>query len=270
MNRTTGDDRRETGQSSPLAGKGIVITRPARQAQRLAALVRANGGAAILFPVIEIVDVDDPAPLHALIDRLDEFDLAVFVSPNAAGKAIGLISARRALPARLAIAAVGPGTARELAELGITNVLAPTDRGDSEALLGLPQLVRPAGKRVAIFRGDGGRELLGDTLIARGAAVEYATCYRRVRPTLDPAPLLDAWRRGKLHALTVTSSEGLRNLCDMVGDAGRLQLAATPLFVPHPRIAQAARALGIASVIVAAEPGDEGLLAALVAYFGER
>jgi uroporphyrinogen-III synthase len=256
-----------SGSNGPLAGKTIVVTRPARQAERLAKLIRAAGGEAILYPVIEIRDVDDPARLNGLIDRLDEFDLAVFISPNAAGKAIGLIEARRALPATLAVAAVGPGTAKELAGLGIANVVAPGGRGDSEALLALPQLAQPRGKRVIVFRGDGGRELLADELTARGALIEYATCYRRVRPDLDPAPLFAAWASRRLNAVTVTSSEGLRNLCEMVGAAGRALLAQTPLFVTHPRIGQTAREVGLSDVIVATEPGDEGLVAALVGHF---
>jgi uroporphyrinogen-III synthase len=254
----------------PLAGKGIVVTRPAQQAERLAGLIRAAGGEAILYPVIEIRDVVDPQPLYDLIDRLDEFDLAVFISPNAAHQALGAIAGRRALPATLAIAAVGPGTARGLAGLGVANVIAPGGRGDSEALLALPQLGEPRGKRVVIFRGDGGRELLADELTARGALVEYATCYRRVRPDLDPAPLIAAWDRGGLHAVAVTSSEGLRNLCEMAGAAGRMLLARTPLFVTHPRIGQTARELGLSNVIVTTESGDEGLVAALIEHFAQR
>ena len=99
-----------------------------------------------------------------------------------------------------------------------------------------------AGSSAAVFRGDGGRELLGDTLRARGAAVEYVACYRRALPSADPAPLLEAWRDGRIDALTVTSSEGLRNLCTLLGADGRALLQATPLFVPHPRIGDAARA----------------------------
>jgi len=251
----------------PLAGKGIVVTRPMRQAERLAQLVRAAGGEPILYPVIEIRDVDNPDRLNDLIDRLDEFDLAVFVSPNAAAKAVGLVTERRAFPAELAVAAVGPGTARELARLGVAGAVAPGGRGDSETLLGLPQLAQPQGKRVIIFRGDGGRELLAEELTARGALVEYATCYRRARPGLDPAPLLAAWADGSLDAFTVTSSEGLRNLWEMVGPAGRALLARTPVLVTHPRIGQTAEKLGLSAVFVAAEPGDEGLVSALIAHF---
>ncbi|MFN7087616.1 MAG: uroporphyrinogen-III synthase [Burkholderiales bacterium] len=253
----------------PLAGRGIVITRPAHQAQPLAELVRAAGGNPIFFPVLEILDAGDLKPLTALIDRLDEFDLAIFISPNAVNKAMNLIAARRALPAGLRIAAIGQGSVRELRHFGITDVIAPQKKFDSEALLELPQLKAVTGSRVVIFRGDGGRELLGDTLAARGAQVEYAECYRRGRPNLDAAPLMRAWARDELHAITVTSSEGLRNLFDMIGKLGQTWLRRTPLFVPHPRIAAAARELGL-TIVIETEPGDEGLVAQLRQYFGDR
>jgi len=86
-----------------LAGRGIVITRPAHQTGSLAESVTAAGGRVILFPVIEIVDPLDLAPFNAVIDRLQEFDFAIFISPNAVNKAMHFISARRALPAGLRI-----------------------------------------------------------------------------------------------------------------------------------------------------------------------
>ena len=69
--------------SRPLAGRGIVITRPAEQADILAGLIRDQGGRAILFPALQIVEPRTPRPLNALIDRLDTFDLAIFISPIA-------------------------------------------------------------------------------------------------------------------------------------------------------------------------------------------
>lgn len=252
----------------PLAGKHIVVTRPAHQAERLAALVRAAGGNAILFPVIEIRDIEDPRALNAVIERLDEFDVAIFISPNAVNKAMSLITARRVLPPRLVVAAVGPASERELARFGVAGVVVPAARADSEGLLELRQLSHAGGMRVVIFRGNGGRELLGDALTARGAIVEYAACYRRARPALDPAPLLSAWARKELDAITVTSSEGLRNLWEMVNPPGQTLLASTPLFVPHQRIAQAAAGRGFSKVVVTA-PGDEGVMAGLIDYFGK-
>ena len=254
----------------PLAGKGIVVTRPAHQAEGLASLIRSAGGNAILYPVIEIADVADGRPLQARIDRLAEFDIAIFISPNAVDKAMRLvIAARGAVPPHLAIAAIGAGGVRALARFGVGNVIAPAGRSDSEALLEMLPLGHVGGKRVIIFRGEGGRELLGDTLRARGALVEYAECYRRVRPAAAPVELLDAWRRGALDAVTVTSSEGLANLIEMTGGEGRRQLMSTPLFVPHPRIAQAARDRAVATVIVTG-PDDEGIVEGLSSYFSAR
>ena len=254
---------------APLAGRGVLVTRPAGQAAELSRLIGEAGGRAILFPVIEIVDVDDLQPLLELIGRLEQFDLAVFISPSAVDRAMNLIAARGALPPGLQVAAVGQGSARELKRFGVGGVLAPRGRFDSEALLALPELADMAGKRVVIFRGEGGRELLGDTLRARGAEVAYAECYRRGRPPADAAALLRDWARGGVDAVTVTSGEGLRNLFDMLGKLGQQWLRKTPLFAPHPRIAEAARELGIATV-VATGPGDEGLFAALRDYFSAR
>ncbi len=257
------------GDARPLAGRGIAVTRPLEQAGRLTALIRDAGGTPIVCPVLEIRDLADLAPLAALIDRLDEFDIAIFISPTAVQKAMNLIRARRELPAGLRVAAVGKGSARELRKSGVADVLAPAGRFDSEALLALPELADVAGKRVVIFRGEGGRELLGDGLVARGARIEYAECYRRTRPQGHADAMLRAWARNELAAVTVTSSEGLHNLYDMVGKLGQQWLKKTPLFVSHPRIAEAARALGLAEVLVA-EGGDEGMVRAMADWFAGR
>jgi uroporphyrinogen-III synthase len=251
-----------------LAGRRVVVTRPAAQAEHLAGLIRAAGGEPVLFPVLEILDARDLGPVFSLIERLDAFDLAIFVSANAASKALGLVRSRRSWPPRLRVATVGGGSERELRRQGFADVIAPRERFDSEALLVLPELTQVAGKRVVIFRGEGGRELLGDTLAARGATVEYAECYRRGRPEADAAPLLALWAKHELDAISVSSSEGLANLRDMLGEAGRRLLDETPLFAPHERIAAAARALGVRTV-VSTGPGDAGLVAGLAAFFAK-
>lgn len=253
--------------AGPLAGRGIVVTRPAHQAGSLAEMIRGAGGNPILFPVLEILDTADIRPLIDAVDRLDSFDLAIFISPNAVLRAMNQVAARRAWPAGLRAAAIGKGSVKELKRFGVTDVIAPARAFDSERLLDLPQLQSVAGLRIVIFRGEGGRELLGDTLTARGAIIEYVECYRRARPSADAAPLLRAWARNEVHAVIVTSSEGLRNLFEMIGKLGQSWLRRTPLLVPHPRIAAAARELGCSNIVETA-PGDDGLLAALQQLFG--
>jgi len=249
-----------------LAGRGVIITRPTEQSDGLAKAVEREGGRAIVFPVISIEDVADRSRLTRIVERLDDFDVAIFISPNAVAKGMAAITERRAFPARLAAAAIGPGGARELKRRGIERVLVPPTRFDTEGLLQLPELEHVARKHIVIFRGEGGRATLGETLALRGARVSYAECYRRVKPKADVAPLVDAWSRGEIDAVIATSSEGLRNFHEMLGDAGRAALERTPVFVPHPRIREAALNLGIGSAFVTAS-GDEAIVAGIVSHY---
>lgn len=250
----------------PLDGRHIVVTRPAGQAAHLASALADLGAKPVLFPVLAIFDVEDIKPLLDVATRLDEFDWAAFVSPNAVEKALGCILAHRKWPARLRAATIGKSSEMALADFGVADVTAPRERFDSEALVALPELQDMQGKKVVIFRGDGGRELLGDTLAARGATVEYVTCYRRGKPELDPAPLHKLWTDGRLDAVTVTSSEGLRNFHEMIGKLGQAWLRKTPTFVPHARIAEQAAQLGLHEIILTG-PGDDGLIAGLIEHF---
>ena len=256
----------DAGLRRALDGRGILITRPREQAEALANAVREQGGEAILFPAIEITDIADRTRLDALIDRIETFDSAIFISPNAARRGLKAVRARRELPPNLQMIAIGTGTARELERQGVGSVIVPPGRFDSETLLKLPELADAANRRIVIFRGQGGRALLGETLAARGASVEYAECYVRAEPTGDVKPLLQAWSSEAIDGVVVTSSEGLRNLHALLGAEGRAYLQRTALFVPHERIAATARTLGLNSIIVT-PPGDEGIARALTDHF---
>ena len=256
--------------SGALAGKRILVTRPSGQSEGLAALIREAGGAALEVPAIEICALADPEPFFAVADRLESFDIAVFISRNAVRRTMDLLRARRGAkpwPAHLALATVGSGSRGELEARGFSGVLAPSAQADSEALLALPEFNDVAGKRVVIFRGEGGRSLLGETLGARGARVEHAACYRRALPEAGGAALALAWASGAVDAVTVSSGEGLANLLELLGEEGPRRLAAAVLFVPHPRVAGEAARRGLGRAIVAG-PGDGKMAAALVAYFG--
>jgi uncharacterized protein HemX/uroporphyrinogen-III synthase len=245
-------------QSKSLQGKGILITRPAGRAGALASRVEAAGARPILFPAIEI----EPLPERAL-PALERYDIAIFISPTAVECALDRMGN---LPSQLQVAAVGGGTRAALEARGIDKVVAPQEGADSEALLELPELHSVAGKRILVIRGEGGRELLADTLAARGAEVEYFECYRRSMPQADTGPQRSALERGEVDAVTVSSVEALDNLLLLLGSE---RLAGVPLFVSHPRIAERAKEAGIREVIVA-PPGDEEMADALMAYFGPR
>ena len=254
-------------ESPSLAGVRVLVTRPRDQAENLAHLIEAHGGEAIRFPAIEIAEPQDPRALLAVVDRLKDFALAIFISPNAVRRAMNLFRARGGLPPGLRVACVGRGSARELKNFGIDNAIVPPDRFDSEALLELPELQQVAGKRIVIFRGDGGRELLGDTLRERGAEVVYAECYRRLCPDTDITPLLQRWARGEIDIVSVTSVDGLRNLFGMLGKDGQQRLIRTPIVVVSDRMAQVCRELGFTTgPRVAATAGDDAILEAIQAW----
>ncbi len=252
--------------SGPLHGAHIVVTRPARQAAGLAQQIAVLGGKPIMFPAIVILPPADRSALVRAQRDLAQYDYAVFVSANAVEYGVGDPAS---WPANLVALAPGPGTATALAAVGVVNVRIPATTLDSEGLLALPELADMAGKRVLIYRGGGGRELLGETFAERGAQVDYVECYRRARPYGDFSTMAAAWTAGEFDALTLTSSEGLDNLWQLFDDATRTKMAATPTFVPHARIAEHARALGFGRVTVTA-PTDAGLLASLLEYFASR
>lgn len=250
-----------------LAGIGVLVTRPAHQAEALAALIEQAGGRAICFPTIEIAPPCDPEPLLAVLDRLTDYDLAVFVSVNAVEQAFAWLRARRLVwPAGLAAACVGKATAAALAARGVA-AIAPPQRFNSESLLALPPLQQVAGKKVVIFRGDGGRELLAETLAARGATITYAECYRRVRPQADPQALIEHWRRGEIHVVVITSTESLHNLFEMLGETGRTWLTHSAVVVLSETQARACRELGFSTEpLIAAEASDAAIFETIRAW----
>jgi len=251
----------------PLSDIGVLITRPEHQSGYLRETIYNLGGNPIIFPVLIISEVKDKTHLLNCIDRLDDYDLCIFVSPNAVHRAMQLIQSKRSFPSQLEIAVVGKGSADALKDYGIKNIIMPAERFDSEALLELEALQHVSGKRIVIFRGNGGRALLGDTLKERGATLEYAECYYRGKPDVDATELLSIWSQKRINAVIITSSEGLQNLFDMIGQRGQKLLKVTPVFTAHERIACIARENGLKKVIQATKAGDEGIIQSLVEYF---
>lgn len=251
-----------------LTGIGVLVTRAIHQAGPLCDLILAQGGRPIAFPAIEIDDPLELKPVQELLSRLDRFDIAIFISPNAVTHGLALLP-QHALPPSLRIGAVGRGTARALQVAGIDTHIVPEERFDSEALLATEALTQVAGRRVLIFRGEGGRPLLGDTLRERGAEVVYAEVYRRVCPETDVSELLPRWT-SDIQIVTVTSIDLLNNLAHILGEQGVDQLRTTPIIVISERMLAQAQALGCREVVLAQGADDQAILAALCRWAAGR
>ncbi len=230
-------------------------------------MLEAAGARVTRFPVLEIREPRDPAPFRAALQALEHFDIAVFVSANAVWRVVPTATATTPWPRGLKIAAIGARTARELRDLQHPPDIVPAQRFDSEALLAEPGLQTVTGQRVVIFRGDGGRAHLGETLRARGAVVTYVEAYRRALPEGGPEPLVQAWDTEGIDAITVTSGESLRMLEARVGPAALDRLRQTPLIVGGPRVAALAQERGFSAAIETADdPTDAAMLRALLRW----
>lgn len=246
----------------PLAGLRIVVTRPHDQAEPLRQGIEKLGGVCIPFPLLAITSLLDDAPLRAVVARLHEFHLGIFISPNAVRYGMEAILKAGGLPATLKVATIGSSSAKALHHYGITEVISPPLHFNSEALLALPELQNMAHKRVLIFRGNGGREWLGDTLKLRGAMVEDITCYQRSRAAQNEAGLIAAMP----DAISLHSSEAVRILWQILSTSSRQQLISIPLFVAHERIAVEAHNMGWKNINISATGTDAGLLAELLTW----
>jgi uroporphyrinogen-III synthase len=207
--------------SAPLAGHGVLLTRPKAQAGPLMQQLEAAGARVHCLPVLELSAFEGPG-LAAALSEYSQAALALFVSANAVQFGLAALARQGIALSGPQLVAVGQATARALEAAGGGPVLTAGAGSDSEALLALPRLRQVAGQTVILFRGDsesGGRTLLRDSLGTRGARVLEATCYRRAVARIDPqarAAVLQALAAGQIQAVQVMSGESLAALLEGV------------------------------------------------------
>jgi uroporphyrinogen-III synthase len=212
----------------PLAGVGVLVTRPKHQSDALVAAIRHAGGNPIRFPSMEIAAVD----AATVAAELATPEIAIFVSSNAVEHGLQYADGAR-------IAVVGPATAAAVEAAGRSVNISSGTGFDSEQLLAAAELFSVTGKRIRIIRGQDGRELLADTLRARGAQIDYLQVYERRVPlySLDEVEsLLHVWESGRINVVTVMSVASFRNLLELLPESAIPLLTRTPLVTPAERV----------------------------------
>jgi uroporphyrinogen-III synthase len=241
--------------TNSLTAKRILLIRPQRQEDQLLSMLENSGADVTHIPVMRIEPIVESQQIKPRILEVDNFHKAIFVSGNAAELGIEWIDKFwPMLPVGIEYFAVGERTAALLKEADI-NALCPSGRQNSETLLQLTQLQELDNQRIIIFRGVGGREILAETLIERGARVEYCELYRRV---IDTQQLALAQQQ-ESDCLVAHSGE----LIQAMGEAESSLFADTALVVPSERVAAIATALGYRRVISAENALPESMLAAV-------
>ena len=271
-----------------MSTKTIVVTRPSGQARQLIEVLTSSieqSGIAkrslpeiVSLPLLTIVPKADHSLADHIATTLKDADLAIFVSPNAIECVMRLLErdwqefSKKIIP----IGVMGGSSKLALQNHGIgqeknpTPVLIPknNEQWDSE---GLWQELQSLGwdfknKKIVIFKGEGGREWLADTLLNAGATVEAISVYTRV--PLDLAN--PAWHTIREMDFSkslwlLTSSEAVRYLGQVVKDQFLEGLQTASALCPHHNITEAAQAIGFGEVFTT-ESGDEALIKASLAW----
>ena len=266
-----------------MSSKTIVITRPTGPSRQLSealqncllksGITKEHSPKIISLPLLTIVPKNEDGLSHQMIQALQSADHAIFVSPNAIECTLRLLEkpwqdlSNHVIP----IGVMGGSSMEALKNHGIgtenapTPVILPQDKAhwDSEGLwLELQKLQwNWSGKKVLIFKGEGGRDWLAETLKNAGAQVEAISVYQRVPLALDNSAWNDIHEMDFSQSLwLLTSSEAVRYL----GQA-KLPLDLAKAICPHQNIADAAKRIGFGEVL-ACEPGDDALIAASQAW----
>ncbi len=245
----------------PLHGRRVVVTRARAQASGLAATLRGLGAEVVELPAIRIEPRVETQQVRDALTRLDDYSLVCLTSPNGVRLLFEAMTGAgrdaRAL-AGATVAAIGPGTARALAERGIVADVVP-ERFVAEALVEALTDIEVEGRRVLVARAAEARDVLPDALRERGAEVDVVALYETVRETPDEAAIE---RAQNADYVTFTSSSTVTNLVEALGD--RFPSKARVVSI-GPVTSTAARTAGL-QVDVEAERHDvDGLLAALLA-----
>lgn len=246
----------------PLFGVRVLVTRAEHQAPALTAALAELGAQVFEQPALKISPPDDWQPVDKALERLDQFDWLVFSSANGVRFLLDRLLEHRDVRAlgKLRLAAMGPGTAEELARYHLRSDVVP-DEFRAESLADALRAEAVAGKRFLLARASRGREVLADELLAAGGKVDQIVVYAsRDVAQLDPeiAALLG---EGKIDWITVTSSAIARSLATLVGSA----LAKSKLASISPITSATLRELGFEPAVEAQSHSTGGLVEAICA-----
>jgi uroporphyrinogen III methyltransferase / synthase len=249
----------------PLHGEVVAVTRARAQASGLAGRLRELGAEVVETPAIRIEPRPVEGELLEAVDRIGEYALVCFTSPNGVGLFFETLASTRRDARALAgatVAAIGPGTAAALVEHGIRADIVP-ERFLAEALVEALEPVEVDGRRVLVARAAEARSVLPDALRERGAVVDDVALYETVAE-----PLTDAQLAGLERAtyVTFTSSSTVRFLLD----SGARPPAGARIVSIGPVTSATAEERGL-TVDVEAERHDiDGLVDALTADAARR
>jgi uroporphyrinogen-III synthase len=246
----------------PLAGRVVLVTRPAEQSAAIAALLRRRGATPILAPSIEVVPARSAGLTRALKELADgAFDWITLTSTAT----VDVLAVRLGSPAdvRARVATIGDGTGTAFRRWARRSPDLQPERFTTAALA--RSFPRGHG-RVLCARADIAPEGLEEALAAKGWVPTRVEAYRTRMPRSLPREARDALRDGRVDAVTFTSASTVRGFVGALGP-----VRGTPKVVCiGPVTAREARARGLSVAAVAKPHTMEGVVDALERVFTAR
>lgn len=250
----------------------IWLTRPKAQAAKTQLAFENLGFKVLSVPALEITPVDTSAAVQAIRQRIldfDRYDMAIFVSQNAVHYGCPWLDQFwPQLPTDCQFFAIGSATREALLDAGlpVVGAMAVSEAMNSESLLATEQMAQVRDQRILIFRGEGGRTHLGDSLQARGAQVDYCELYRRALPSAAGQAVAQALSEGDAW-LSVHSGESLQNVVSLLQASKPTSPPdawfSWPLLVPGQRVGELAAQMGFSQILVAENATDSAMCEAL-------
>ncbi len=243
----------------------ILVTRPSPAGEQLVSQLKKSGHLAYHAPLIHFSQGRGLSQLSHLLPSLKAGDLAFLLSQQAVYYVNSWLNEKKqSWPDTLSWYAIGHKTASAFHTISKLTAHFPVTQETSEMLLLLPGLNNLEGKNALILRGNGGRELLGDTLTNRGAKVILCECYRRHFINYDGYQQSIIWQRAGIDTLVVTSGEMLQQLYRLIPAGWRTSwLLRCQLIVVSSRLATLASQLGWRAIRVAENADNDALMRAL-------
>lgn len=226
--------------------KASLIVRPQGKCEATVEQFKRSALPAFGLPIIQTVALEAGIQMFAQYLATQSIDVIIFVSTNAAQPVKLLMDKFDGV-----VCCVGSSTARRLDAL-TCEVLVPNIES-SEGLLDLAVLKQVADKHIVIVKGEGGRTLLHETLVERGAHVVCFDVYKR--STIEPAKLNLDWQKEPIEYVIVTSVELLKTAL-----AYFEPLRDKHWVVSSERINTVAKTLGIQNTTVTISARSEDLI----------
>ncbi|MFP4106772.1 MAG: uroporphyrinogen-III C-methyltransferase [Phycisphaerae bacterium] len=214
--------RRQIGwyEDLPLFGKTLLVTRTRTQASELSVRLRELGASVIEAPAIEITAPEDLSEVDATLADAGRYDWLILTSPNgvrAMGQRLDSLQLDARSLAGVRIAAIGPATARALAERGLRPDLIPKTHTTAALAEALVEQMGPRPSRLVLMRSDLATAALPNALRDAGHHVTDLTLYQTSRPAGLPEEASVALQRREVDWVTFTSSSTVENFVALMG-----------------------------------------------------